>query len=310
LSDLVLKVDVDTFSGTREGVPRLLELFAREEVRATFFFSLGPDSTGKAVKRVFRKGFVKKVLRASPAASYGLANMLYGTLLPAPDIGRDPKAVAAMRAVAAAGHECGIHAWDHVDWHDRLPRMDEAEVRGTVGRCHARFREIFGVPALVSAAPGWTATAASVAAQEAMGIEACSDTRGGPPFRPLLADGRPARLVEIPSTLPTLDELLAFDEFGVSAAAREGTVGHLCRLVSESGGLHVHSIHTEIEGGKALHALFARQLRAWKDAGVAFVTLGSAARGLVDSGAEIPARPLVFGTLPGRATPVAMQAPA
>jgi peptidoglycan/xylan/chitin deacetylase (PgdA/CDA1 family) len=307
LSDLVLKVDVDTFSGTREGVPRLLELFARENVRATFFFSLGPDNTGKAVKRVFRKGFVKKVLRASPAASYGLRNMLYGTLLPAPDVGRDPKAVAAMRAVAAAGHECGIHAWDHVDWHDRLPRMDEAEVRETVGKCHARFREIFGVPALVSAAPGWTATAASAAAQEAMGIEACSDTRGGRPFRPLVDGGRPARLVEIPSTLPTLDELLAADEFGASAAARDGTVAYLCQAVRKAPGLHVHSIHTEIEGGKALHALFARQLKAWKADGVAFVPLGDAARGLLASGAEIPAMPLVFGTLPGRATPVAMQ---
>ncbi len=308
MSDLVLKVDVDTFSGTREGVPRLLELFEKEGVRATFFFCLGPDNTGKAVKRIFRKGFVKKVLRASPAASYGLANMLYGTLLPAPDVGRDPRAVEAMRAAAAAGHECGIHAWDHVDWHDRLPRMAEAEVRETVGKCHARFREIFGVPARVSAAPGWTATPASVAAQEEMGIEAASDTRGGPPFRPLLEGGRPSRLVEIPSTLPTLDELLASDEFGASAAARERTVGHFRRLVREAGGLHVHSIHTEIEGGKALHALFARQLKAWKEDGVRFVTLGEAAQGLLASGAEVPARPLVFGTLPGRATPVAMQA--
>ncbi len=304
---LVLKVDVDTFSGTREGVPRLLELFEREGVRATFFFCLGPDNTGKAVKRVFRKGFVKKVLRASPAASYGLANMLYGTLLPAPDIGRDPRAIAAMRAVAAAGHECGIHGWDHVDWHDRLPRMDGAEVRETVGKCHARFREIFGEAARVSAAPGWTATGESVEAQEAAGIEATSDSRGGPPFHPLKPDGTPAGYVEIPSTLPTLDELLASDEFGASAAAREGTAGELCRLVRDAGGLHVHSIHTEIEGGRALHALFARQLQAWKGAGVRFVTLGEAARNLRAPGSGVPARPLVFGTLPGRATLVAMQ---
>ena len=72
---VVLKVDVDTYSGTLDGVPRLLELFTRHGVRATFFFSLGPDNTGKAVKRVFRKGFVKKVLRASPGASYGIRTM-------------------------------------------------------------------------------------------------------------------------------------------------------------------------------------------------------------------------------------------
>ena len=64
---LVLKVDVDTYAGTLDGVPRLLDLFAAEGIRATFFFSLGPDNTGKAVKRIFRKGFVRKVLRSSPA---------------------------------------------------------------------------------------------------------------------------------------------------------------------------------------------------------------------------------------------------
>ncbi|MCK6683681.1 MAG: 4-deoxy-4-formamido-L-arabinose-phosphoundecaprenol deformylase, partial [Thermoanaerobaculia bacterium] len=94
---LVLKVDVDTYQGTLAGVPRLLDLFARHGIVTTFFFSLGPDNTGKAVKRVFRKGFVKKVLRASPAASYGIKTMLYGTLLPAPDIGTKPEAVARMR---------------------------------------------------------------------------------------------------------------------------------------------------------------------------------------------------------------------
>jgi len=94
---LALKVDVDTFTGTCEGVPRLLELFARHGVTATFFFSLGPDNTGKAIKRVFRKGFIKKVLRASPGASYGLRTMLSGTLLPARDIGASPAAAARMR---------------------------------------------------------------------------------------------------------------------------------------------------------------------------------------------------------------------
>ncbi len=307
-SRLVLKVDVDTYVGTLEGVPRLLDLFAREGVRATFLFSLGPDNTGKAVRRVFRKGFVKKVLRASPAASYGLKTMLYGTLLPAPDVGTRPDAVLRMREAAAAGHECGIHAWDHVDWHDRLPRMSPGEVEETVAKEHARFREVFGVPAKVAAAPGWTATAASVAAHERHGVEALSDTRGGSPFHPLRPDGTPSSILELPSTLPTLDELLAWDEFAGSDGAREGTVGYLARAVREAPGLHVHSTHTEIEGGRAMHGLFARQLAAWKGDGVGFVTLGEAAAGLRAAGAPLPARPLGWATLPGRATPVAVGA--
>ena len=159
-------------------------------------------------------------MSASPAASYGLATMLYGTLLPAPDIGKRKEAVARMREAEAAGHECGVHAWDHVDWHDRLPGMARDEVVATFGRAAERFEEVFGRAARVAGAPGWTANGLSVEAYEGRGIRVASDTRGGAPFRPLRADGTPAGLVEVPSTLPTLDELLAFEEF--RGARRDG----------------------------------------------------------------------------------------
>ena len=176
-----------------------------------------------------------------------------------------------MREAAAAGHECGVHAWDHVDWHDRLPGMDRTEVYETFGRAAERFAEIFGRAAEVAGAPGWTANGLSVEAYEACGIRVASDTRGGAPFRPLRADGPASSLVEVPSTLPTLDELLAFEEF--RGERRNGSIDHLRRAVREAPGVSVHSIHTEIEGGRAFAGLFARQLEAWAADGVAFVTL-------------------------------------
>ena len=254
------------------------------------------------MKRVFRRGFVKKVMSASPAASYGLRTMLYGTLLPAPDIGTRREAVARMREALAAGHECGVHAWDHVDWHDRLPRMGRAEVFETFGRAAERFAEVFGRPAEVAGAPGWTANGLSVEAYEARRIRVASDTRGGVPFRPLRADGAPAALVEVPSTLPTLDELLSWEEF--RGGGREGTVEHLRRAVAGAQGLSVHSIHTELEGGRAFAGLFARQLEAWASDGTSFLTLGEAAARL----GEVPVRALRFTKVRGRALPVATAA--
>jgi peptidoglycan/xylan/chitin deacetylase (PgdA/CDA1 family) len=253
------------------------------------------------VKRVFRRGFVRKVMSASPGVSYGLATMLYGTLLPAPDIGRRKEAVARMREADAAGHLCGIHGWDHVDWHDRLPTMEREEVFSTFRRAAGRFAELFGWPAAVAGAPGWTASGLSVEAYEANGIRVASDTRGGGPFRPLRASGAPAELVEVPSTLPTLDELLAWEEF--RGAAREGTVEHLRRAVASVPGVAVHSIHTEIEGGRAFAGLFARQLAAWAGDGVTFVTLSEAAAA-AGAPEALPARPLRRVSVPGRALPV------
>lgn len=256
------------------------------------------------MKRVFHRGFVKKVLSASPAASYGIRTMLYGTLLPAPVIGTRKEAVLRMREVAAAGHECGVHAWDHVDWHDRLPGMDRTEVFETFGRAADRFAEIFGRPAEVAGAPGWTASGLSVEAYESRGIRVASDTRGGTPFRPLRADGTVSSLVEVPSTLPTLDELLAFDEF--RGKKSDGTIDHLRRAVSEAPGASVHSVHTEIEGGRAFAGLFARQLEAWAADGVSFVTLTDVA----NSAGPLQARPLRFTAVKGRALPVATGEPA
>lgn len=322
---LALKVDVDTYRGTLEGVPRLLDLFAKEGVKATFFFSLGPDTSGKAIKRVFRKGFVKKVLSASPAASYGLKTMLYGTLLPAPDIGGRPETVARMREAAKAGHSVGIHAWDHIDWHDHLPRMRREEIEAVVAKEHARFLEIFGAPAAFQAAPGWTATPLSVEVQEAHGILATSDTRGGEPFHAVRADGAPSRVLEIPSTLPTLDELLALPLRGAGTQAERAC--EVLRMsvrgedapgggeaVRAAGSLHVHSIHTEIEGATSFAAPFASLAAAWKSDGVRFLTFEDICRPLLSASAhagsareqkEIPVKALGWTTLPGRATPVA-----
>ena len=85
---LALKIDVDTYRGTREGVLHLVELLRKHEAGATFLFSLGPDHTGRAIKRVFRPGFMKKVSRTSVVEHYGLKTLMYGTLLPGPDIGK------------------------------------------------------------------------------------------------------------------------------------------------------------------------------------------------------------------------------
>ncbi|XLM21240.1 4-deoxy-4-formamido-L-arabinose-phosphoundecaprenol deformylase, partial [Chromobacterium piscinae] len=83
-----MKIDVDTWRGTREGVPRLMEALRRHQAGATFLFSLGPDHTGRAIKRVFRPGFLSKVSRTSVVEHYGIRTLLYGTVLPGPDIGR------------------------------------------------------------------------------------------------------------------------------------------------------------------------------------------------------------------------------
>src|SRR3954467_7814086 len=113
---LALKVDCDTFEGTKKGLPNLIQLFREFGIRASFFFTLGPDNSGRAIFRVFtQKGFLKKMIRSNAMALYGPKTMLYGTLLPSPNIGE--KLSREIHAVEEAGHEVGVHGWDHIRWH-------------------------------------------------------------------------------------------------------------------------------------------------------------------------------------------------
>ena len=115
---LTLKIDVDTYRGTREGVPNLVRMLRAHGAHATFLFSLGPDHTGWALRRALRPGFFSKVSRTSVVEHYGFKTLMYGVLLPGPDIGRN--CAAELRAVRDAGFECGIHTWDHVRWQDNV----------------------------------------------------------------------------------------------------------------------------------------------------------------------------------------------
>ena len=44
---IALKIDVNTYKGTRAGAPALADLLQRHGAQATFFFSLGPDQSGR-----------------------------------------------------------------------------------------------------------------------------------------------------------------------------------------------------------------------------------------------------------------------
>jgi len=293
---VALKVDCDTLEGTREGVPRLLEILEARGIRATFYFTLGPDRSGLAIRRIFtRRGFLTKMIRSRAPSLYGWRTMLYGTLLPAPMIGA--RCEKELRAAASAGHETGVHGWDHVGWHDGLDRMSLEAIARDYGAAHAEYLRIFGAPARSSAAPGWTASARSLQVQEERALLHTSDTRGGTPFFPS-AGGTAFGTLEVPTTLPTLDETLAWPELAGGDAAQRTFFRRAVR------GTEVHTIHAEVEGrSKAL--LFSAILDDWAADGVAFVTLSEIARESLARRERVPVRQLSRTRLPGRGGEVA-----
>lgn len=257
--NLALKVDVDTLRGTREGVPALVQTLRKHGADATFLWSLGPDHTGRAIRRIFRPGFVGKVKRTSVVKHYGMRTLLYGTLLPAPDIGRRTRDL--MRSVRDAGFEVGIHCWDHVRWQDGVAHADAAWTRAEMQRGVERFVDIFKEPPRTHGAAGWQMNLHALRYTQRLGFEYCSDGRGMGPHIPVW-NGEIVRCPQVPTTLPTLDELI-----GREGVSEDNVAAHvLARTAEPVETGHVFTLHAELEGMRLSHA-FEQLIVGWKAQG-------------------------------------------
>src|SRR5438093_10886307 len=295
MGDLALKIDVDTHYGLGQGVPRLLDCLARRGVAASFYVSMGPDNSGKAIRRFFtRKGFAKKMLKSNAVKLYGLRTALYGTILPAPEIARSFPDV--LRRTVAEGHELGVHRNGHVYWHEFGLTLGEPEVGREIDAAIATFQTIVGEFPAGFAAPGWQCGAASLAALERRPFTYQSSTRGEGPYRARIG-ALHARLPEIPTTLPTVDELL-----GRGVASKR--LDEIYERSLADAGLAVLTVHAEVEGGP--YATFFDRLLERLNGRVRFRRLIEIAREI--DVAALPCREVVQRTLPGRAGTVSCQA--
>lgn len=257
-----LRIDVDTLRGTRLGVPGLLRVLEKHGIKATFYFSVGPDNMGRHLWRLLKPTFLWKMLRSNAASLYGLDILLRGTFCPGPVIA--DRAGEQFLAVAEAGHEVGFHAWDHHRWQTRVEHMDERDMAQSIGRGCEVLAEKAQQGVHTSAVAGWRATEACLQVKQRQGFEYNSDCRGESLFVPVVAGQEMAP--QVPVTLPTYDEVIGID--GVDDSNYNSHILDALRPAA----LNVYTIHAEVEG-IAREGLFDALLGEARQRGVEFVPL-------------------------------------
>lgn len=306
-----LRIDVDTWRGTREGVPRLLHILDFYSLNASFFFSVGPDNMGRHLWRLIKPQFFWKMLRSRAASLYGWDILLAGTAWPGRKIG----AGLADTIRAAREHEIGLHAWDHFAWQTWAGVWSQKQMERQICLGLEALSAIIGKPVTCSAVPGWRADQSVVDTKEKFGFRYNSDCRGTTPFLPLLQSapsnsdavseddysgmekyhhehGRNHSYgtVQIPVTLPTWDEVVG----------REITPDQFNRFIldkiHQDQGVPVYTIHAEVEG-IAMHKLFNALLRLAREEGIEFCPLSEL---LPEDLSTLPKGRIVRGNLPGR----------
>lgn len=269
IKQIGLKIDVDTERGTAEGLPRLCELLRQMQLSATIYFSLGPDNTGRALRRLWHPGFLKKCLKTKVANNYGLKTILHGVFWPGPHIGGHHEAL--MRKVAHMGFEVGIHTFDHQRWQNGVNgSLAKEEIAGEFELAAREFERIFDCRALTAAAPGWQANLHTLRAYRQNEIKYASDCRGTSPFYPV-CEGEKIDILQLPTTLPTLDELLVESE----GLAGKEQIAKLSEMVAQQS-FSLFTLHAELEGMRYL-TWFKQLLESWLEQGYRLVSVGQLA---------------------------------
>jgi peptidoglycan/xylan/chitin deacetylase (PgdA/CDA1 family) len=228
---LGLKIDVDTYIGMKRGVPCLLSILGQFGIKATFYLSMGPDASGRAVLQLVKNPrFLKKMLRTNAGHLYGIKTALYGTLIPSPMIALSfPELV---EQIVSAGHEVEFHAWDHRRWQDELYGRSSEWIEDWFEKGIEAYRGLVRREPTSFGAPSWIIDDRVLEISKRFSFRYLSCTRAKEPFIHEISG-----LIEIPSDLP------CFEEVGVPQG-----VSKILRILG-NGGLHILPVHAEVEGG-------------------------------------------------------------
>jgi len=295
---LALKIDVDTYRGVADGGDRLATYLHERDIPASFFVTLGPDASGWAATRMFRhRGFAKKMTRTNAISIYGWRTVFSGTLLPPRPIGASFK--KTLQRWAALGFEVSPHGFNHIRWHDQAAGWTVERAQEELSRATAIYQKIFGRLPESFGAPGWQAGEGTWRAMESHHLLYHSDSRGQRPFFPQF-NGSALKTLEIPTTMATWDEMLAWDRMEPDQLSVESW------KQLDQNRLNVWTVHAEFEGQRYFPQ-FKNFIERLEAKGVDWIFLPEFAKMILRNRKDVPAAMIGPAELPGRAGRVSCQ---
>jgi peptidoglycan/xylan/chitin deacetylase (PgdA/CDA1 family) len=291
---LILRIEVPTLRAARTATA-FADLLRRHRASASFLFSLGPDTSGRALNHIFAPERQGRALRCALPTHYGWGALCYGTLLPAPHIAR--RCADTLRHLHEAGFEIGVHGWDSRHWVNTIMTASAPSSQHQIELAQQAYTQLLDTPPQLFAAPGWRSNRHALRLTQRLGFSWASDMRGQHPFIPVW-NGEIVRCPQIPTTLPTLDELVALDDPSTVTARL------LALTANPSPWGHVFSLRLD-PALTASPALIESLLTGWREQGYELASIRDLAQRLDMD--KLPRHEVVVGTVPGRTGTLLLQ---
>ncbi|MBN1150937.1 polysaccharide deacetylase family protein [candidate division WOR-3 bacterium] len=268
-----LRVDIDTKRGNCSGVPAILRILAQRDVKASFFITTGPDDFIFSLNRIYReKGFLSKLFSLRESYFHLVSTDLFCNRK------------KTIELILSEGHEVGVHGYSHFKWIALFrPELSELFFEYLKKSMQEFFKFADYYPSF-SGAPGWKTSEGLLLLQDSINFDWASDVRSRSPFTPVSYRANSIKTIQIPVTLPTLDEILISK--------------NPLKEVFDNG--DIYCAHAELEGIKYKYFL-ERILDKNKEKGVIFKPLS-----YFKKRGSKAYRKVKYGFLPGRTNPVAL----
>ncbi|MDX1387922.1 MAG: polysaccharide deacetylase family protein [Acidobacteriota bacterium] len=295
-----VRIDVDFRAGLLRAVPFFLDALGASGMHATFFVVTGSNRPASILRRLGRKGYLRRLRRL------GVARTLF-SLRPGPFSSGSMRLESAssarvLRRIVAEGHELAVHGYDHAWWADHVWDSDEPELAGEVERAFATMERVTGRSGFGWGSPNWRTTETVLRLLHARAVPYFSDCWGIAPFLTADEAGSVVPTIHLPITLPSLEGSMLerrIDGPAAIAAVFEPPAPRPFDVIC---------FHDYYEG-LARRELFTGFLNECRRRRLRTITLADAARRLQPELERLPVHRLARGPLPGFTGEVSWQGP-
>ena len=169
MKTFTLRIDLESDKGIKEGVPKLLDLLKKYDLKASFYLSMGGESN------IFELLRYRNKLKTSGERNikiWTLKDKLRMVLFPRDFVKLNLK---ILKRILEEGHELGLHGWKHREW---TRGLKEINIENTVKKSIKKYKKLFDKKPISFASPGFNVNNKVLEILEKNKIKVISDFPG------------------------------------------------------------------------------------------------------------------------------------
>jgi len=169
MKTFTLRVDLESDKGISEGVPKLLDLLKKYDIKASFYLSMGGESK---IIDVLKYRSKMKSSGERNVKIWTLKDKLRMLLLPRDFVVRNRE---ILKRIIKEGHELGLHGWKHREW---TRGLDKINIEKTINKSIRKYSNLFCEESISFSSPGFNTNDKVLEILEKKDIKFVSDFPG------------------------------------------------------------------------------------------------------------------------------------